>query len=285
MHIYNALLDNTQTFVNQYTCLLTIQQTTIKHHLSRVNNMKVLVLGATGATGRLVVQILLQQQHEVVALVRNTETLATLNAPFSAQFTQVEGTALTLTDAALSLWLEQVDAVVSCLGHNLSFKGIFAAPRMLVTDSIKRIANLSASTRLVPLKLVLMNSSGVRNQDQHEPISVLQHLVLALLRIVLPPHRDNEQAANFLRTLNTSKPDFSQHKIEWVSVRPDALIDQTEPTQYALYPSPIRSAIFDSGKVSRINVATAISDLLLDTKLWGKWQGKMPLLYNTDECG
>lgn len=247
--------------------------------------MKVLVLGATGATGRLVVQTLLEQQHEVVALVRdkggrNTNTLAPLSAKYAAQLTQVKGTALTLNDAALSEWIERVDGVVSCLGHNLTFKGIFAAPRMLVRDSIKRIVNLSASNRAAPLKIVLMNSSGVRNKDLHEPISLMQHLVLALLRVLLPPHRDNEQAANYLRTLNSTK-----HKVEWVSVRPDALIHHDEASEYSLYSSPIRSAIFDSGKVSRINVASVMCRLLSDAKLWEEWKGKMPLLYNTDECG
>jgi nucleoside-diphosphate-sugar epimerase len=242
--------------------------------------MKVLVLGATGATGRLVVQTLLEQQHEVVAMVRNTDTLAPLNTQYAAQFTQVRGTALTLNDAVLSEWVERVDGVVSCLGHNLTLKGIFAAPRMLVRDSIKRIVNLSENKRTAPLKIVLMNSSGVRNKNNHEPISLMQHLVLALLRVLLPPHRDNEQAANYLRTLNTTS-----HKIEWVSVRPDALIDQDDANEYSLYPSPIRSAIFDSGKVSRINVASAMCRLLTDAKLWQEWKGKMPLLYNADECG
>ena len=247
--------------------------------------MKVLVLGATGATGRLVVQTLLEQQHEVVAFVRNTDTLAPLNTQYAAQLTQVNGTALTLNDAVLSEWVERVDVVVSCLGHNLTLKGIFAAPRMLVRDSIKRIVNLSANNRTVPLKMVLMNSSGVRNKNNHEPISFMQHLVLALLRVLLPPHRDNEQAANYLRILNTTNHNISNHKVEWVSVRPDALIDQDEASEYSLYPSPIRSAIFDSGKVSRINVASAMCRLLTDAKLWQEWKGKMPLLYNADECG
>ena len=38
--------------------------------------MKVMVLGATGATGHLVVKQLLDAECDVVALVRNTEVLA-----------------------------------------------------------------------------------------------------------------------------------------------------------------------------------------------------------------
>lgn len=241
--------------------------------------MRVLVLGATGATGQLVVRTLLQQQHQVVALVRDTNTLNALNTEFGDLLTQIKGTALMLSDAQLSELVKSADGVISCLGHNLTLKGIFGAPQMMVRDSIKRIINLNTTQRTHPLKIVLMNSSGVRNKDQHEPISIFQHLVLALLRTLLPPHRDNEQAANYLRTL-----DILNANVQWVVVRPDALINQDEASDYSLFPAPIRSAIFDSGKVSRINVASALSQLLMDSTLWKKWQGKMPLVYNAEEC-
>lgn len=247
--------------------------------MSQESNMKILVLGATGATGRLVVQTLLQQQHHVVALVRDTETLNTLTNKFGDLLTQIKGTALTLSDAQLSELVKSTDGVISCLGHNLTLKGIFGAPQMMVRDSLKRIISLNTHQRTAPLKMILMNSSGVRNKDQYEPISLWQHAVLALLRTLLPPHRDNEQAANYLRTLNGLKS-----SVQWVIVRPDALFDQDKISDYSLYPAPIRSAIFDSGKVSRINVASVMSRLLTDSKLWNKWHGKMPLIYNSDEC-
>ena len=240
--------------------------------------MKVLVLGATGATGRHVAHLLLQQQHQVVALVRDTNTLSVLESEFASQLTQVKGTALTLSDTQLSALIADVDGVVTCLGHTLTLKGVYGAPRMLVRDSIKRIVSLTSAVRSTPLKMVLMNSSGVRNKDQHEPISFMQHLVIGLIRTLLPPHRDNEQAADYLRTLVVS------NSIQWAIVRPDALIDQDVVSEYSLYPSPIRSAIFDSGKVSRINVANVMSQLLMDKELWEKWKGKMPLVYNSEEC-
>lgn len=245
--------------------------------------MKVLVLGATGATGRHVAHLLLQQQHQVVALVRDTKTLSVLESEFASQLTQVKGTALTLSDTQLSALIADVDGVVTCLGHTLTLKGVYGAPRMLVRDSIKRIVSLTSAVRSTPLKMVLMNSSGVRNKDQHEPISFMQHLVLGLIRALLPPHRDNEQAADYLRTLNASDSNAMDSKVQWAVVRPDALIDQDEVSEYSLHPSPVRSAIFDSGKVSRINVASVMSRLLIDAELWEKWKGKMPLVYNSAE--
>lgn len=240
--------------------------------------MKILVLGATGATGRHVVQTLLQQQHHVVVLVRDTETLNTLTNKFGDLLTQIKGTALTLSDAQLSELVKSTDGVISCLGHNLTLKGIFGAPQMMVKSSLKRIISLNHQ-RTAPLKMVLMNSSGVRNKDQHEPISLWQHLVLAMLRVLLPPHRDNEQAANYLRTLNDL-----QSNVQWVVVRPDTLVDQDSISQYTTFPAPIRSAIFDAGQVSRINVANFMSLLLMEAKLWNTWQGKMPVIYNANKC-
>ena len=48
------------------------------------------------------------------------------------------------------------DAIVSTLGHNLSFKGMFGNPRQLVTDSIKKLCKVSENTKNKPVKIILM---------------------------------------------------------------------------------------------------------------------------------
>ena len=63
-------------------------------------------------------------------------------------------------------------------------------------------------------------------------------------------------------------------------VRPDNLIDEPEITEFAVHPSPIRSAIFDAGVTSRINVGCFMADLISDDDTWNKWKGKMPVIYN-----
>ena len=68
--------------------------------------------------------------------------------------------------------------------------------------------------------------------------------------------------------------------IEWVAVRPDGLIDEEEVTLYESYPSPIRSAIFNAGKISRINIGHFMAALINDNKLWLKWKGQMPVVYS-----
>jgi hypothetical protein len=68
--------------------------------------------------------------------------------------------------------------------------------------------------------------------------------------------------------------------IEWAVVRPDTLIDEDEVTEYELHPSPTRSAIFNPGKTSRINVGHFMADLIADSDIWTQWKGKMPVIYN-----
>jgi hypothetical protein len=96
------------------------------------------------------------------------------------------------------------------------------------------------------------------------------------MRFALPPQKDNEQAAAFLRT----KIGQDDQVIEWVAVRPDSLIDEAAVTQYTLHPSPTYSPIFGDGQTSRINVAHFMADLMTNDATWNQWKGQMPVIYN-----
>jgi L-rhamnose mutarotase len=122
-----------------------------------------------------------------------------------------------------------------------------------------------------------MNTTGNRNHDLDERISIGQKCVIGLLRLLLPPHVDNEKAANYLRTeIGQNDP-----HIRWVAVRPDGLIHDAEVTNYKIFKSPTRSAIFDAGVTSRINVAFFMAELINTKKTWDMWKGKMPVIYNS----
>jgi hypothetical protein len=121
-----------------------------------------------------------------------------------------------------------------------------------------------------------MNTTGNSNRDINEPVSTGQTIVLSLLRLLLPPHTDNEQAADYLRvTVGQNNP-----YIEWTAVRPDTLINEEKVTAYTLHKSPTRDALFNPGKTSRINVAHFMARLILDADLWNSWKGQMPVIYN-----
>ena len=121
-----------------------------------------------------------------------------------------------------------------------------------------------------------MNTAGNQNRDLSEHTSFRHNAVIGLLRLLLPPHVDNEKAADFLRT----KIRQDNHAIEWAAVRPDGLIDNTDVSEYDLHPYPTRDPIFDSGQASRINVAHFMAELMTNTETWAPWKGQIPVIYN-----
>ena len=238
-----------------------------------------LVVGASGATGRLLVEQLLEGGERVRAIVRSAGSLAELSAKH-AGLAVIEASVLELSDAQLGQHVRGCRAVASCLGHSLSFGGIFGQPRRLVTDATRRLCEAIKAADPgdsgAPVKFVLMNTTGNSNRDLDEPISFAQSCVIGLLRLLLPPHVDNEQAADWLRTrIGQADP-----LIEWVAVRPDGLIDEERVCAYDVHPSPTRSAIFDAGSTSRINVGHFMRELIRDEATWERWKGQMPVLYN-----
>lgn len=239
-------------------------------------SMTNLVVGATGATGRLLVRQLLERGHSVKTIVRSPDGLPE-DVRSHGNLSVTRASVLSLADAELVAHVAGCDAVASCLGHNLNFEGVYGQPRRLVTDATRRLCNAIISNKPAkPVKFVLMNTSGNRNGDLHERISLAEKCVVGLLRLLLPPHVDNEQAADFLR-LEIGQ---GHRSIEWAAVRPDTLIDEDGVTEYEVHPSPIRSAIFNAGKTSRINVAHFMATLITDDVTWVDWKGQMPVIYN-----
>lgn len=237
---------------------------------------KTLVLGASGATGRLLVKILLQKGVEVIAIVRNANSLTNMDDSHpSLQIVEAEISEILESD--LAQYLTECEAVLSCLGHNLTFKGMFGHPKLLVTDAINKVVKTIESINTNnKIKIILMNTTGNSNRDISEKPPYSQRFVIFLLRLLLPPHVDNEKAADFLR-LQVGQND---NNIEWSAVRPDGLIDEDQVSQYDVSASPTRNAIFDAGSTSRINVADFMSDLAVNSELWNEWKGKMPVIYN-----
>ena len=97
----------------------------------------------------------------------------------------------------MAVHIKDCRAVVSCLGHNLTFKGIFGKPRLLVTDTVTSICSAIKSNETGDaVKVILMNTTGNCNRDIPEIPPLSQRIVIALLRALSPPHVDNEKAAS-----------------------------------------------------------------------------------------
>jgi hypothetical protein len=235
-----------------------------------------LVIGASGATGKQLVEQLLNMGQRVKVIVRpsgkipdawkNNDKLSIINAGISE-----------ISVSEMTNYMNDCQSVASCLGHNLTLIGIFGNPRELVTNAVRMLCNaIKENSPEKPVKFVLMNTTGNRNRDIDEPISFGQKLVMGLIRLLVPPQSDNEKAADFLR-VNIGQ---MNKLIEWVAVRPDTLINEDNVTEYESYPSPTRSALFNPGKTSRINVGHFMARLIVENDLWNKWKGQMPVMYN-----
>jgi len=243
--------------------------------------MKVLVAGGSGATGQLLVRQLLDRGLSVQAIVRAPDKfLRTVGE--HERLLVTNASILELSDTELVQCMNGCGAVVSCLGHTMNFRGVYGNPRRLVTEATRRLCEAIKTTQPTqPLKFVLMNSTGCRNDDMAERVSVAEKCVVGLIRFLVPPHLDNELASKHLRR------QIGQHdgSIEWTIIRPDTLVDNDDVSKYEIHASPTRSAIFNAGQTSRINVAHFMADLVTEDTVWNSWKGQSPVIYNSDSVG
>lgn len=238
--------------------------------------MKAFVAGATGATGSQLVRELLNRNLYVKVIVRDTEKLPG-DLRVHERLTTLNANILQLSCCVMKDFISDCDAVASCLGHNMNFKGIFGNPKYLVTDAVIKICKaIKDNNPAEPVKLLLLNTTANKNKDNNERLLFPENLVIGLMRSLLPPQKDNERAADYLRKYVGNDNEF----IKWTVVRPDTLVNDNVRSDYFVLPSPARSPVFNPGRTSRINVGNFMSDLITNDKIWEKWEGKMPVIYN-----
>lgn len=237
--------------------------------------MRVLVLGASGATGKLVVRQLIKRKINLQIVIRASAVLAE-EIRENPLVDVVRGNINEFTDSEMNNLLRNCDAIVSCLGHNISLKGLFGKPRFLVFDAIRSISETVKKGANIKVKLVLMSTTAYTNTIIGETNSIGEKIIFSLLNLLLPPHRDNVRAASYL--INEIGKDHEI--IEWVAVRPDTLNNNSDESSYEVYESPVRSPIFNAGITSRINVSHFMTELLSNEALWHEWKNKTPVVYN-----
>jgi len=233
----------------------------------------ILVLGGSGRTGRRVLAQLLARRADVRAVVRSAARLsAEITGHPGLQVTEAD--VLSLSDEALQRQVAGCQAVVSCLGHTVSFRGVYGSPRDLVAQAVLRIARAAKVLRpSPPLRLVLMSSVSVNTPTGRDSRrGGFERAVLWAMRAVLPPAGDNQRAADFLcEAIGTIDP-----HLEWVIVRPDTLIEG-EVTRYTVHPALV-SSLFKPDRSRMSNVAHFMCELACEPGPWDEWKGRLPVI-------
>ena len=235
--------------------------------------MRVLLLGGTGRTGGRVLEQLLERGVEVRAIVRSAERLPAGTAAH-AGLTVVEADVLSLSQKELLDQVRGCDAVVSCLGHNTDLKGIFGQPHDLVTPVTERVCRAIAELQpATPVKFVLMSSVSVNRPNRLDTRrGAIERAAVAMLRALVPPARDNQNAADFLCDEIGQVDPF----LLWVAVRPDTLLEG-DVSEYALHEGLV-SSLAKPDQTAMSNVAHFMCDLVTEPQVWDEWKGRLPVI-------
>jgi len=194
--------------------------------------MKLGILGASGRTGRLIVEQALARGDEVRALVRNRSSLAVTHPKLEV----VEGDA---TDgSAVSRLVTGCDAVVSALGPTQARQDVCSsAARHVIAAQVRRYVSVSGAGVDVP-------------GDQKDLIG---KLVSFMVRTVSPEvFRDKVLELKLLQ----------ESTVEWTLVRPPRLLDRpgTGKARTSLERSP-------GASVSRADLAAFVLRCAADDSL------------------
>lgn len=233
----------------------------------------VLVVGGTGRTGLHLLQQLLGRGLRVRAILRSRGKLPP-HLVSDPNLTVIEASISSLRDEELAQHLLGCDAVLSCLGHVLTFAGIFGAPRDLVTRATLRICRgIEALRPPSPVAFILMGSVSVNGPPGLDTRrGALERALLSVIRALIPPSRDNQRAADFLIEQIGPESAF----VHWVALRPDTLLSG-EVSEYTLHEGIVDS-LFKPGSTHMANVAHFMCELVTNPTTLARWRSKLPVI-------
>jgi hypothetical protein len=235
----------------------------------------VLLVGGTGRIGQRVLEQFLNRGIKVRVIVRSPQKLSE-NALNNPNLTVIDADLLSISDENLHFHVRDCDAVISCLGHVTSIQGVFGPPRDLVTRAMMMLCRaLKALQPAKPVKLILLSSVSVnhpRGLDARR--GRFEKGFVWILRGLIPPSKDNQQAANFLYdNIGTGNP-----FIQWAVIRPDTF-REGDVSEYTLHEGLV-SSLFAPDDTNMSNIAHFMCELVRDPKTWDDWKGKFPVIIN-----
>ncbi|MCA9989411.1 MAG: SDR family oxidoreductase [Ardenticatenaceae bacterium] len=194
--------------------------------------MKIAIFGATGGTGREIVQQALAQGHELKALVRNPAGF-TIAHP---ALTIVPGNVL--EPAPVAETVSGSDAVIITLGNTAN------NPDYIVSEGTKQV--LAAMEAQKVRRLIVITSIGVGESKDQVPLA-FKMLMKSVLR---KPMEDKERQEALVKASG----------LDWIIVRPGGLTDGPATGSYQSGLDPKLKA----GQVSRADVAAFTLQQLTD---------------------
>ena len=160
---------------------------------------------------------MLENDFQVKVIVRGIDKLQGISHNKNLEI--IIENILDIDDKRMTEILLDVNAVISCLGHNITLKGIFGKPYYLVTESVKKVVNNLNVSKMK--KFILMSTTACLNGNALEKYSFGEKIIITILSILLPPQRDNEQALKYLENV-----DLLENSFQWIAVRPDTLTER-----------------------------------------------------------
>ena len=238
-----------------------------------MGSAKVLLLGATGGIGSTALVSLLDRGVDVTAIVRSEARLpkAALGHKQLTSVVHEEG-ALGMELSEFSKHVQGCDAVISCLGHTMDFKGLFGHPRDLCLRTTKLACDtISELQPAKPTKYIVVNTVGVDHPDGQSdpPRTLVERALIWLLTVLLPPMNDNVKTSHYLY-----KHVMGSKHVEFCCVRPDDLLDGDE-RPFTVH-ATLQNGLFNAGVTTRSNVGKFMADLVTNQGLWLQWKGKYP---------
>jgi len=240
-----------------------------------MSEQSVLLVGGTGRTGQCVLKQLLGRGTNVHIIVRSAKKLSQIDID-NKNLTVTEANLLSLTDEDLQRYVSGCDAVISCLGHVLSFRGIYGQPRDLVSRATKRLCQTVEKLQPAkPVKFILMSSVSVNNPGGLDTRrKTFEKVFMWMICGLLPPAKDNQKASDFLY----KDIGMTNQFVQWTAVRPDTLLEG-DVSEYTLHENLVNS-IFAPASTNIANVAHFMCELVTNPKTWNNWKGKLPVIIN-----
>jgi putative NADH-flavin reductase len=207
--------------------------------------MKILIIGATGGTGRAIVEQALDQGHAVTAFVRNPAKMSIAHE----QLVVVKGNVLDYDSVDHAV--QGHDAVVSALGHKQFF-----LKNTILSDGVKNI--IRAMEKHKVKKLIFESSLGVGDSSGELGF---YYTLFVIPFIIFFYYKDKELAERCIM----------ESSLDWTIVRPGQL---TNGKRRGVYREGLNVGNwFSTVRISRADVADFMLKQLTDNSYLKKTPG------------